>query len=380
MRVTSVAGMVLTATACLAMTTPPELVDIVVAANSSYSCLRVPSAVQVPGGDILVFLEARKHSCADQAPKDIVVVKSTNGSAWTEPVVVIGSGPASSSNTTYRNPFASVFAASQGGFTVLLQFVNSTLAEPWTSLQMQSHDGGITWTAPSAQGQPLQSLDGILPGPGYGLVLGQVSAASPAPGRIVSCGATGYHEGHTMEAALWYSDDNGASWNLSSPTFPSMQECQPAELADGSLLVTFRGGHINATCDCRAHAASMDGGKTWSGLAWDPVLVEPVCSAGLLGAGEDRGLYFSNPASKLHRVNMTMRWSHDGGETWPGLQQIWAGPSAYSTLVGVRPPTAGAVSLKGALAPMTSIGIVFERGISGTYERITFAQIPVQRE
>jgi sialidase-1 len=360
----------------------PKLIDIVVAANSSYSCLRVPSAVQVPGGDILVFLEARKHSCDDQAPKDIVVTRSTDGSSWTVPTVVVGSGPNSSSNTTYRNPFASVFAAPTGGFTVLLQFVNSTLAEPWTSLQTQSSDDGVTWGSISSQGAPVQSLDGVLPGPGFGLVLGQVTSRSPSPGRIVSCGATGYHKGHTMEAALWYSDDSGASWQLSTPTFPSMQECQPAELADGSLLVTFRAGHLNSTCDCRSHARSVDGGKTWSALEWDAELIEPVCSAGLVGAGPDQGLYFSNPASRSHRVNMTMRWSHDGGVSWPGSLQLWAGPSAYSTLVGLRPAaTASRLDpFQSVLPAMTSIGIVFERGITGTYERITFASIPVQQQ
>jgi hypothetical protein len=31
-------------------------------------------------------------------------------------------------------------------------------------------------------------------------------------GRIVMCGATGYHTGHAMNAVVWYSDNAGSSY------------------------------------------------------------------------------------------------------------------------------------------------------------------------
>lgn len=331
----------------------PTLIDIVVAEDTPYACLRVPSAVSLPGDPrILVFLEARKGSCEDQAPKDIVLCESSdNGTTWSAPRVVVGSTVALS-NQTYRNPYAGF--AHDG--TLLLQFVNSTLDEPWTSLWQSSADMGQSWGPIQRAGLPLQALDGVLAGPGSSITLGKWSSRSNYSGRIVSCGATGYHDGHSMLAALWFSDDNGVTWKMSTPTFDGMAECQPAELRDGTLMVTFRAKHKNKTCDCRAHSVSANGGETWRpSLTWDPQLIEPVCSAGLLAT--KWGLFFSNPASRSKRVDMTLRWSQDEGRTWPESELVWGGPSAYSTLVELP----------------SGVGVVFERGDKSTYQKITFS-------
>ena len=90
--------------------------------------------------------------------------------------------------------------------------------------------------------------------------------------------------------------------------------------------------------------------------------MEPVCSAGLLQTAA--GLFFSNPASATARVNITVRKSLDGGDTWPGSLRVQTPQSAgYSTLVPVGDAAAGGV------------GVVFEVSDSG-WPGVSFAAIP----
>jgi hypothetical protein len=113
----------------------PEIIDIFTAGVGGYACYRVPAAVRRPSDSaLLVFVEARRPSCDDQAPKDIgLTVSGDNGTTWSAMVRVVGSG---AGNTTYRNPFP-VFAADG---TLVLQFVNTTAA--WESMQVrQGHPG-----------------------------------------------------------------------------------------------------------------------------------------------------------------------------------------------------------------------------------------------
>lgn len=169
--------------------------------------------------------------------------------------------------------------------TVVLNVVNSTDTAPtagWPSLQLISTDGGLTFSPP----RPVAALnadpivEGILGGPGYGIELMKHG------GRLVSCGATGYHSGHAMEAAVWYSDDVGVTWNVSTTPLAQMQECQMVELANGSVVINMRAGHMDP-CDCRAVSISHDGGETWSAPWYVHALIEPVCSAGFVNTGDN---------------------------------------------------------------------------------------------
>jgi len=101
---------------------------------------------------------------------------------------------------------------------------------------------------------------------------------------------------------------------------------------------------------------SRDGGLTWSPLAFDEGLIEPVCQASLISIGRGR-LLFSNPAATT-RTHLTVRLSKDGGASWKASRLLEEGPSAYSSL---------------ALLPGGTIGLLYERGERSPYEQITFA-------
>ncbi len=118
---------------------------------------------------------------------------------------------------------------------------------------------------------------------------------------------------------MGYSDDHGKTWKLGAlvPSQGGTNECQVAQLADGSLLINMRG----MTGNVRKIARSRDGGATWSELREDSALVEPRVAQGSLQLYTDRlsgdkdRLLFANPAS-VERKNMTVRLSYDEGRTW----------------------------------------------------------------
>jgi sialidase-1 len=151
------------------------------------------------------------------------------------------------------------------------------------------------------------------------------------------------------------SDDGGATWRIGGRAESGTNECQVAELRDGTLLLNMRSYHQK---NRRAIARSSDGGMTWSPLQWDDALIEPVCQASLIAVKGGSELYFSNPAS-TKRERMTVRSSTDGGKTWTGEQVLHAGPAAYSSLA-----TVGSKDL----------GCLYELGAAGPYERIVFAR------
>lgn len=80
----------------------------------------------------------------------------------------------------------------------------------------------------------------------------------------------------------------------------------------------------------------------------------------MLGLGE--GALFCNPAS-LKRERLTVRWSPDGGRTWPFARVLNEGPSGYSDL---------------AALPGGAIGCLYECGETAYHERIGFARFEAE--
>lgn len=155
------------------------------------------------------------------------------------------------------------------------------------------------------------------------------------------------------------SDDGGAYWRIGGVLSGGLNECQAAELADGTVYLNMRSYHGKHR---RAVARSYDGGETWSEVAWDEALVEPVCQAGLLSL-PDGGVLFSNPAA-VTRQNLTVRLSRDGCHRWPVAWTLHGGPSAYSDL---------------ARAPDGAICCLYERGSEHPYETIILARFRTAR-
>jgi sialidase-1 len=114
-------------------------------------------------------------------------------------------------------------------------------------------------------------------------------------------------------------------------------------------------------------ARSYDGCETFShsDIYFDKTLIDPTVAASLLNYKSV--IYFSNPANQIARINMTVRWSGDQGETWKGALNIWKGASGYSCLTAI--PT--------TQTNKTFVGLMFEKGLLASYESIAFVRIQV---
>jgi len=88
------------------------------------------------------------------------------------------------------------------------------------------------------------------------------------------------------------------------------------------------------------------------------------CATELMVGGRVPGaapvLLFSTPFHASERANMTVFTSADAGLSWKVMQQIDAGPSAYSALIGLND---------------THVGLVYE---SGAYGFLMFRTVSIR--
>jgi sialidase-1 len=212
-----------------------------------------------------------------------------------------------------------------------------------------SKDDGASWSKPVDITADTKAPDWTwyATGPGVGIQLKSGRLLIPCDHSVA---VTTMRRSHAI-----YSDDHGATWKRGGVVGDHTNECQAAELKDGSVLMNMRSYHGK---NRRAVSTSRDGGLTWSAITLDETLVEPVCQASLLALPpRSNTLLFSNPAS-VKRESLTLRLSRDGGKTWPQALVLHAGPAAYSCLTAL---------------PGRKIGCIYERGDASPYERISFA-------
>jgi sialidase-1 len=157
-----------------------------------------------------------------------------------------------------------------------------------------------------------------------------------------------------------YSDDHGKTWKLGGSLPAQTDEATAVELEDGAVMINMRNYFMRSA---RAVALSHDGGLTWSKIKFSRDLIDPTCEGSIIrftssGARDVSRLLFSNPASRA-REKMTVKISYDEGKSWPVSKLINAGFSGYSDL---------------AVLPDMTVILLYERGVTAYYERITFAR------
>merc|ERR1712232_404534 len=87
-----------------------------------------------------------------------------------------------------------------------------------TNWQQESIDSGLTWSKPVEISEFLKPWAGSLIGPSNG---NQLKNDPRYKHRLVWCG----HWGVYNSTQVWYSDDHGASYRLSTTVFNHMDEC-----------------------------------------------------------------------------------------------------------------------------------------------------------
>jgi sialidase-1 len=364
-----------TVTACLLFTSiaiaappagKPLQSSVFVAGTDGYHTYRIPAVIATPRGTLLAFCEGRKNNRSDHGDIDLVLKRSTDGGrTWSDMQIVYEEG--GRKEVTIGNP-CPVVDTNTG--RVWLPFCRDNVDVLVTS----SDDDGRTWAEPRNITEQVKrpGWQWYATGPGVGI---QLQSGAHQGRLMIPCDHSDLAAGkRRMVSHVFYSDDHGNSWQLGASLPPHTDECQVAELADGTLMLNMRNywgrdGGRPELGHKRAVATSNDGGSTWSELRFDETLIEPICQASLLrydvpdaSARGDRNvsrLLFSNPASTQSRSRMTVRLSTDDGQSWPIAKLLHEGPAAYSCLT---------------VLPDGSIGCLYERGNQSAYETITFAR------
>lgn len=164
------------------------------------------------------------------------------------------------------------------------------------------------------------------------------------------------------------SDDRGATWSIGyidqNPNgYVNVNETTAAELPDGRVY--FNARNDSPSPGNRADAHSKDGGRTLHHpFRPQAGLDGPVCEAGVLQLRDPDVLLFSGPAFPGGRTLRTIRVSTDSGTTWHPRVTVDGLPAAYSDLVRID---------------ADSVGLLYETGDFGAYERIVFRRVPVTR-
>ena len=160
-----------------------------------------------------------------------------------------------------------------------------------------------------------------------------------------------------------YSDDNGKTWKRSYSTGDSStNECQIVALGIQEVPPT---GHMPLAMTSRTTFGhlmfySNDSGENWYNSTWTSTLdPQTICQSSLLaiphqGSFMDSHLYITQPHSR-ERKGITFFHSVDAGKTWNVGYELWAGPSAYSSMVYNK----------------LKVYCLYEKDNSGPYETLT---------
>jgi acetyl esterase/lipase len=187
-------------------------------------------------------------------------------------------------------------------------------------MMVRSQDDGLTWSPPENLTRKLKQESWWLlaPSPQSGINLPDGTLVMPVQGR------TGPGPRETF-ATLMISRDHGATWTVGKPGYSGGNECQAAQLGDGSIMLNIR----NDRERFRAVVVTNDLGQTWQAHATSRnTLIEPNCNGSLLRvdyeqAGEKRHvLLFANPHTQKGRSQHTIQVSFDDGATWPDSHHL----------------------------------------------------------
>jgi len=337
----------------------PQSTEVFVSGADGYHTYRIPAVIATKKGTLLAFAEGRKGGGGDSGDIDTVLRRSRDGGMTWEPLqIVLDEGA-----NTLGNPCPVV---DQKSGTIWLLFTRNlgedteakiragtakSTRECWVT---HSTDDGLNWSKPVNITATTKAPDWTwyATGPGVGIQLRSGRLLIPCDHSVAGS--------KMFRSHVIYSDDHGTTWKRGGVVGDNTNECQAAELADGTVQINMRSYHGQ---NRRAIATSRDGGETWSEITLDPALIEPVCQASLIRypqgkRSKESVLLFSNPASRK-REKFTVRLSPDGGATWPFSRELHAGPAAYSCLTPL---------------PRGQVGCLYERGETNAYQRITFAR------
>lgn len=216
-------------------------------------------------------------------------------------------------------------------------------------LIVKSADDGNTWSKPINLTKMCKKKEWWLwaPAPGRGIVMEDGTLVFPTQGR---------DKNGLPFSNITFSKDNGITWETGNPASHNTTENSVVEYEKGKLMLNIRDNRNRqdkSESNGRAVFTTSDIGNIWIEHSTSHgALIEPVCMASLhkhaymKNGSKNEVLLFSNPNSKHHRENLTIKMSFDGGKTWPKNSWILLDEGrgrGYSCLTSIDGRTIGIV-------------------------------------
>lgn len=364
----------------------PRYSTIFEGGKDGYVEYRIPSAVALPTGRIVAFIEGRATH-RDQAENNIVAKYSDDGGvSWSELITVVQAGEAS-----LNNPCA-VYVEEDNRILLMYQYFppKSTEGSNRPGLDgddivrafiVSSDDGGVNWSAPRDITRQVKhpEVNSMCSGPGVGIRV----TAGPDKGRIIvpfnGNGSTRWVN------YVVYSDDRGDTWRMApGESGYGTNESQIVQVGDTEFMFNARSHrypedttytsptgwnpwNFAKVTRNRAHIPVTINGD-W--VEWHQTRVmenqpDPTCQGSIIrvgsyGDGVESRILLSNPASQHTvtvkerayaqtppmRINGTVRISYDDGQTWRYSKRIYGNRFTefqYSVLVDLGAGKVGCI-------------------------------------
>jgi sialidase-1 len=311
--------------------------------REGYNVYRIPAMIMTKSGRLLAFCEGRKN-LFDGGNIDLVMKSSDdNGNTWSKLKVIWNEG-----ENTCGNP-CPVLDITTGNIILTATLNNDKV------FVLSSGDEGETWDIPRDITKEVKPDDWkwYASGPVHAI---QLNDEKYKHRIVVPCNHTVKGSDRHLSHVI-YSDDSGRSWHTGgSVSDDKTDECTVVELTDGSLLLNMRNNDRIASL--RKVSFSKDGGLTWSAVACDSLLTEPVCQGALLRyTSEPPTLLFANPHHPSKRKNLTISMSYDDGISWTQQVVIHKGKSAYNDLAVLKNGNVICIYETGKLLPYSGIAL-----------------------
>lgn len=299
--------------------------------DGKYRSHRIPGIVVTKQDTVIIYCEARTgnteyslKSGDDWCLMDIFIQRSTDGGeTFGDPIYIAHGTP---TYATTNNPVMIV----GNDNTLHMLYCKNYSIRGGGIWYRRSTDDGLTWSEERELSEFAESVphDCFAFGPTHGICTRE--GVLMAPVWLVPKGEG--REGDTShgpsKSYVFYSEDNGETWALSTVASGNSNETTIAQLSDGDIL-------LNSRSTPRKITTSENGIDGWTATYADEQLPDPGCCGGLVAVDIDGLPYahlFSNCASLTDRDHVTVKCSFDDCVTYEKSLMLSEYAGGYSDI------------------------------------------------